>query len=291
MNIFNLPQDIFPGNCKPEGIIFHRYSAPVGSFKGKSILHMNAISLVISGEKSMFFSDKTVNIKNDEFHFLSSGNCIVSMDLSKKQPFQSILIFFDDKALTNFYLKYNYKIKSANKKATKHESYIAFRKDPFVVNYITSLELLFKSSMKISDEMKVLKFEELLLHLLEEDPGKFLAFQNEKTKKSTELKIRRALENNITNAISVEELAFLCDLSLSTFKRHFASIYRTSPTQWLLQKRIEIAKDLLLHHNQKPSEVYHQVGYENHSSFSQSFRQSVGVTPKEFQKQQLNVKR
>jgi len=53
---------------------------------------------------------------------------------------------------------------------------------------------------------------------------------------------------------------------------------------------MEIARDLLRHYDQKPSEVYYKVGYENHSSFTQSFRQAFGITPKEFQAQQMNVK-
>jgi AraC-like DNA-binding protein len=40
---------------------------------------------------------------------------------------------------------------------------------------------------------------------------------------------------------------------------------------------------LLLRGHEKPSDVYYKVGYENHSSFTQSFKQVYGVTPKEFQ--------
>lgn len=39
---------------------------------------------------------------------------------------------------------------------------------------------------------------------------------------------------------------------------------------------------------EKMPKVFHKVGYENHSSFSQSFKQTFGITPKEFQMQQLN---
>ena len=87
--------------------------------------------------------------------------------------------------------------------------------------------------------------------------------------------------------ISLEELAFLCNVSLSTFKRRFVKIYGSAPNKWILQKRMELAKKLL-HHNEKPGEVFYKVGYENHSSFSQSFKQAFGITPKQFQMRQLN---
>lgn len=53
---------------------------------------------------------------------------------------------------------------------------------------------------------------------------------------------------------------------------------------------MEIAKSLLLQ-NEIPSEIFYKVGYENHSSFSQSFKQIYGISPKEFQQQNLTVSR
>jgi len=64
-------------------IIFHPYKALAHSFRGKCILHRNAISLVLSGEKTMHFADKAVRIKSDEIHFLSTGNCMVTMELAE----------------------------------------------------------------------------------------------------------------------------------------------------------------------------------------------------------------
>ncbi|MHA4808075.1 helix-turn-helix domain-containing protein [Flavitalea flava] len=52
-----------------------------------------------------------------------------------------------------------------------------------------------------------------------------------------------------------------------------------------MQRRMEIAAHLLRNDNEKPSEVYFKVGYENHSSFTQSFKQIFGITPKEYQLQ------
>ncbi|MEO6304620.1 MAG: AraC family transcriptional regulator [Bacteroidia bacterium] len=292
MEIYNLPQDIFKDKKSMGDIIFHDYAAAVGSFKGKSILHTHAISLVIEGEKTMHFSERTVVIKNDEFHFLSSSNCIATMKLSDKQVFRSILIFFNDKVLSDFYLKYATLIKNIKgKQKIKNEPYLSFKKDAFILHYIESLKLLFQSRLEISNEMKLLKFEELMLNLLEKYPEKLLSFQVSKNKEFDDLEIKKAVETNLTNNISIDELAFLCNISLSTFKRRFVKIYGTSPNKWIVQKRMQIAKDLLHHYKEKPSEVYYKVGYENHSSFSQSFKQTFGITPKEFQIQHLTVKR
>jgi AraC-like DNA-binding protein len=289
-DIIDLPEDILPDDKERlEGIIFHDYTA-MGSLRGKSVLSKNAISLVISGEKTMHFADKTVHIKADEFHFLSSGNCVASMNPLNKEAFRSILLFFDDKTLSDFFIKYDSVInplKAEHKISRQH--YVAFKKDNFVSNYIVSLDLLLRSNGKISHAMKLLKFEELLLHLVEKYPNKILSFQTPKSGGLNDFEIRKAVETNITNQINLEELAFLCNMSISTFKRRFIKMYGMPPNKWILQKRMETAKHLLVHNNEKPSEVYFKVGFENHSSFTQSFKKNFGITPKEFQQQQLNV--
>jgi AraC-like DNA-binding protein len=109
-----------------------------------------------------------------------------------------------------------------------------------------------------------------------------LSFQTPKHEDLNDFEIRKAVEINVTNQVNLEELAFLCHTSLSTFKRRFLKIYGMPPNKWILQKRMEIAKNLLIHHNEKPSDVYYKVGFENHSSFTQSFRMRFGITPKEF---------
>ncbi len=291
MKVHHLPQDIFlTKKDASEELIFHNYAATVGSFKGRSVLHKNAISLVISGEKTMHFANTTVHINDSEFHFLSAGNCLASVSLSPKKIFRSMLVFFDNKVLTDFYLRHNDVIKRyQGKHKVKPEPYISFQKDSFIYNYIDSLHLLFQSGAKISSEMRRLKFEELMLYLLERYPEKILSFRSSQSRDLNDLEIRKAVETNAAGNITLEEMAFLCNMSLSTFKRKFQKLYGTSPSKWMLQRKMETAKNLLLHFHAKPGEVYRQLGYESHSSFAQSFKQTFGRTPSEFQREQLTV--
>lgn len=291
MKIINLPYDLFPAKKeRPGNIIFHAYTASFDTYKGKSILHTNAISLVISGEKTMHFANNTVHANSDEIHFLSAGNCIAAVNFSRQKAFKTILIFFDNNTLSDFYVKYARLIAGMkDKRKPGSQSFVSFRKDAFIINFIKSLELLLSAEQNIPVEMRLLKFEELMLYLLKKYPKSILSFQASERKDMNDLEIRKAVESNITNGLSVAELAFLCNTSLSTFKRRFQKIYGTSPNKWILQKRMELAKYLLQHHHEKPGEVYHKIGYENHSSFSQSFKQVYGVTPRDFQLAHLNV--
>ena len=291
MDIINLPQDILPGEGSgSESVIFHDYcSSPPGPFKGKGILHKNAISLVISGEKTMHFAEKTVYAKDTEFHFLSAGNCVVSMNLAAKIPFRSILIFFDTCLLTNFFIKYASQVnKVKDEKKISPVSYLSFTKDPFTRNFIDSLQLLLQSKERLSAEMRLLKLEELWLYLLEKHSTGLLSFQPASNKHGDDLAMRKVVETNVTNNVSITEMAFLCHMSISTFKRRFIQLYGKSPNEWFLQEKMKLAKELLQYHHEKPGQVYDKVGYESHSSFSQAFRKTFGKTPSAFQSEYLN---
>jgi AraC-like DNA-binding protein len=283
-SIFHLPNDIQSvADQQKDTIIFHHYHSLTGTFRSKSILHKNAISLVIRGEKTMHFANKTVSIREGEFHFLSTGNCIVTMDVPASKNIESILIFFENSVLADFFIKYDKKIKAftTSNGPIKKELYVSIRKDAFVLQLIDSIKLLFQSGSKISMEMKSLKLEELLLHLLETCPSQLLSFSVSTPKEMEELEIRKTMETNFANKVSLDELAFLCNMSLSSFKRKFVKIYGLPPSRWLLQKRMERAQELLEKKGERPSDVFHKVGYENHSSFSQAYKQYFGHAPKD----------
>ena len=301
MDIIHLPQDISPeGGSGSESIWFHEYAAPMDTFKGKGILQKNAISLVISGEKTMHFAEETVHARDTELHFLSAGNCVVTMNLAVKTPFRSVVVFFDTPVWTDFFIKYAGRVDKMRGAAAlgrsgsaaspasvasvaARASYLSFPKDPFVRNFIDSVRLLLQSKEQFSNEMRLLKLEELWLYLLEKYPTRLLSFQPDAQQHEDDLIIRKVVETNIPNSIGIADLAFLCHMSMSTFKRRFVRLYGKSPNEWFLQERMKLAKKLLQDHRAKPSQVYDKVGYESHSSFSQAFRKTFGKTPSEFQ--------
>jgi AraC family transcriptional regulator, exoenzyme S synthesis regulatory protein ExsA len=282
-SVLQLPGDILPnGNNISDEIIIYNYTADTELYKGRCVLNKNAFSLVVSGEKTMRFAEKKVFVNDNEIHLLSAGNCIASIDFSKQKEFKSILLFFDENRITSFYVKYDKLINQLKLKInTSAEPYSSFRKDEFIENYISSLKSILKNKMSAS--MKQLKFEELMLYLLEKYPKEILSFMTVKKIDFDDINFRKIIETNITSSLTLTDLAFLCNISLSTFKRRFIKIYGIAPQRWILRRRMEIAADLLKNRNEKPGEVFYKVGYENHSSFTQSFKQSFGMTPKEYQ--------
>ncbi|WP_343688632.1 AraC family transcriptional regulator [Chitinophaga sp.] len=286
MDTFNLPMDLVQ---ETDNLHILSYRSSSNVVKNKITMHTNLFSFLLEGVKTTFYAEKSAQIDPSQFIMLSCGNCLMS---EKNAPengiYRSILFFFDNKVLADFFIKYPgpSQVHVGHTPAVTQQAFITFQLDPFLQNFLRSLELMLGTGRPVSREMKVLKFEELMLHLMDQYPQQVLSLR---TAHAAENDFRQAVEAHIENNITVDELAFLCNMSTSTFKRRFAKVYGVAPSKWYLQKRMEIAATLLLNNGEKPSDVYHKVGYENHSSFTQSFKQVFGVTPSEYQQQKMTV--
>jgi AraC-like DNA-binding protein len=99
--------------------------------------------------------------------------------------------------------------------------------------------------------------------------------------------LRRArdyADRSYTHPLALGELAAVACLSKYHFARLFKATYGLTPMEYVSQRRIERAQDLLRATNLTVTEVCFAVGYSSLGSFSRRFRELVGETPSEFQR-------
>lgn len=85
--------------------------------------------------------------------------------------------------------------------------------------------------------------------------------------------------------ISLNELAVLAGFSCYHFSRLFKKSMGLSPHRYVINHRIEKAKELLNETEFSIADVAFSVGYENLSHFRNIFYRATGVTPGEYRKQ------
>ena len=90
---------------------------------------------------------------------------------------------------------------------------------------------------------------------------------------------REILESKLDGSIALKELARECGLSASHFARAFRHSTGLSPHQWLLERRIEKAKELLKQGDMPLSDVALTSGFADQSHFTRVFGSRVGVPP------------
>lgn len=96
---------------------------------------------------------------------------------------------------------------------------------------------------------------------------------------------REVMESSFCSELSLNMIASGACLSPHHFLRQFKALYGTTPHQYLIQKRLAKAKELLNDQNLSITEICHAVGFASLGSFSWMFRRHFGWSPEQLRKQ------
>ncbi len=247
--------------------------------KQQIILLKNTFSFLIEGTKEVYFDNSSFAIDSKEFLLMKSGHCLMTEKLSdQRNNYASVLLFFTNEMVLKFIQKYEFN----NSSHSNYPSVYSFQYDSFIQRFVKSLLDISQLSKKAQKNLLETKFEEIMLYLTEQKGPEFLysltSIQNDNTQKFIQ-----TIESNQLNKLSLKELAFLCNMSISTFKREFKKHYAESPMKWFQDKRLEYASRLITVEKKRPSDIFFEVGYDNLSSFVQAYKAKYGITPKQHQ--------
>ncbi len=276
MKIITLPADLKLDDSFPINM-FDYHSAQEIS-KQQIILTKNTFSFLVKGTKEVIMDNSSLAIKNSEFLLMKAGHCLMTEKLSNSDKhYRSILLFFSNEALLKFIRKFELRPLGE----PKSQSVQAFPYDEFINGFINSLMDITRLPQRTQKKLIELKFEEIMLYLVETKGADFLFSITTFTDNQTQHFIN-VVENNKLNKLTLRELAFLSNMSVSSFKREFDKHYEEPPIKWFQDRRLEYASYLLKQEKKRASDIYLEVGYENLSSFIQAFKAKYGATPKQY---------
>ncbi|MTI30622.1 helix-turn-helix domain-containing protein [Xanthovirga aplysinae] len=93
---------------------------------------------------------------------------------------------------------------------------------------------------------------------------------------------KETINQNLYANLTLEELAHLCNMSLSTFKRKFKNVFNDSPKKYIVTKKLEKAATMLKSEGLRVSDVAYKVGFDSISTFNRNFVLKYGKTPSEY---------
>jgi len=97
--------------------------------------------------------------------------------------------------------------------------------------------------------------------------------------------LKRVIEyinEHLRDELSLVELSRIAELSPHYFATAFKASTGISPHRYVIERRIDLARDLLLRKEKTISEIALAVGFSNQSHLTASFRRTTGVTPRKF---------
>jgi AraC family transcriptional regulator len=97
-------------------------------------------------------------------------------------------------------------------------------------------------------------------------------------------KVADYIEEHLNESISLQELSAIAQLSPYHFARAFKQSFGTPPHRYHMSRRMDRAKAMLEVPARTVTEVGLMLGFAETSSFTTSFRRSVGVTPSDYRR-------
>lgn len=244
--------------------------------RGTMFLEDYMIYYIHKGKNVFEYGKQTYEVKAGELIVLPKATHITynkSSDESDEFQYQAIFFFLKDEFVTDF-------LKMSNTKLTTSNEPLPIKVMPVkarLMRFFESLLPYFNEPDQIEEGLVRLKMLELMFDLSHLDKTfltQVLQLRNQPVKD-----LSYVLEANYTNQLSVNDLASLSGRSLSTFKREFQQIYNTSPAQWIREKRLSKAKELLTTTNMSVTDVCFTTGFENIAHFSRAFKTFFGTSP------------
>lgn len=98
------------------------------------------------------------------------------------------------------------------------------------------------------------------------------------------LRVVKYIRNNIHKDISIEELKDMCCLSKDHFIRLFKNDLQETPTQYIIQRKIERAQLMLITSDLLIKDIAYELSFENVSYFNRLFKKATGLTPSDYRK-------
>ncbi|CAN5604454.1 AraC family transcriptional regulator [soil metagenome] len=276
MPIENIPEIYINDNHSHPDLFVYDFRMTEDVVKTKVHLSMNMFSFLQVGKKHIHFAGTSVAVNKQQALLIKKGNSLWTELLGKEATYYCKLFFFSEKILVEFLNKHVIS-KSSKKDDTP---YFVIENDTYITQYLGSLSAIMKADPNFREKILTLKFEEIMLYLVNKYGRKFELYLHSLVSNNIS-HFKNVVESNVYSTLKLEEIAFLCNMSLSTFKRHFIIEYKIPPGKWLQDKRLEKAKQTLATGNLKASDIYLESGYNNLSNFSIAFKNKFGISPKE----------
>jgi len=276
MPIENIPEAYIKNQEENPDLFVYDFKMTSNVVKSKVNLGMNMFSFLQVGKKQVHFAGTSVAVNKEQSLLLKKGNWLWTELLDTESIYNCKLFFFSDKILKSFLEKH-----TNNQLVSKEDTpYFIIKNDKYIASYLNTLSTVNEASSIFLENLLAVKFEEIMLYLIHKHGEKFELYLHSLIAKETS-PFQKIVHSKIHSNLKLEEIAFLCNMSLSTFKRHFINEYNVSPGKWLQDKRLQKAKDVLKEGVLTPSEIYLDFGYNNLSNFSLAFKKKFGFSPTE----------
>jgi AraC-like DNA-binding protein len=169
-------------------------------------------------------------------------------------------------------------------KWTVSDDFYHFTNDVAIKQILNRLIFLFMEDHPSKGLFANMMLQELLIRLMQTQ-SRFQLVEEAKNGSQDRLShIIRYIQQHLSDPMSIEDLSKEACMSQSHFFRTFKHEMGMSPVDFILEARIEKARELLTETDLSVKEVGYQTGFNNLSYFNRVFKRKEDQTPTQFRK-------
>lgn len=148
-----------------------------------------------------------------------------------------------------------------------------------------SFEQILKTNCQFQPEVMMTLAENLVKdHYKMYQSYQSLSFKKEETNNRIfdfMLDAKNFIDTHFLSDISIENISQEAKLSPYHFIRLFKKLFKTTPYQYMMEKRLELAKEMILQQHSIADVCLH-TGFADHASFSKAFKAKYQISPSKF---------
>lgn len=264
-------------------LLFVHYNCPMEVNIQDSWSQHNYIQYILSGKKAFHTPGRSWLMKGGHAFFVKKGAYIIEKFF--EEPLCIMTFFIPDSYLQSFMRDINSSRQAGQAEPLKNELLIPLRVTSIMTAYFHSLIPYFYSETKPSEDLLELKFRELLLNILDHPENSELKNYMLHLLSPRHESFQQVMEANCIYNLSLQDYAQMLNLSLSSFKRHFISLYKTTPGHWLQEQKLNHGYQLLVSTTKPINDISFESGFENSTHFTHLFKKRFGLSPLQYRKE------
>jgi len=239
----------------------------------RQYLNSYLIVYTVSGRGNLKYKDKMYSVGPGTFFFI---NCYSYQlyEALRDEPWEILWVHFNGSSTSEYYHHYS-------KRKSPVEIVHQNSEVPTFIKQLINLQQEDGTSLKaeiISSKIIVELLTSVLLNDIENYRPQFVA-------PDYIIKMKKELDLNFNKKITLDILSQLFAMNKYQLAKEFKQFTGLSPNEYLINRRITKAKELLKQTDHSISSISHDVGIENVSHFINLFKGRVDSTPLSFRKQ------
>ena len=242
--------------------------------------------LYIAGQETNFQTAiQTTHIQSREAVLLKCGKYFVDWleHHAGNDKVEAIAVHLYPEMLKKLY---NHELPKSIKQRSSEKRIAHIVPDNMLGKFIENLYFYFENPALVNDDLLELKIKELVLLLIQSKNATSVLQLLEDLFTPRTATLREVIDTHLYSERSLKEMADMCHLSLSSFKREFKKIFNDSPMNYIMSRRLQKAADLLTLSSKSISHIAYETGFNDPAYFSRCFKNRWGLSPSAYRDQQ-----